>query len=130
MCGWSARTCPAMNPTARVRMRTRVDRRFRRFKTSPFSPGSDMLRQPRPRGADKHSRRSNSMHRMRFLLPLAATVALPLTAADTVTPPPAVSRAVRTFSADAIAAHDKFLASDLLEGRGPGTRGDQLAMEY
>ncbi|HJW95407.1 MAG TPA: M28 family peptidase [Thermoanaerobaculia bacterium] len=71
------------------------------------------------------------MHRLRFLLPLAAAVAFPLSAADsTVTPPAAVSRAVRMFSGDAIAAHDKFLASDLLEGRGPGTRGDQLAMEY
>lgn len=27
-------------------------------------------------------------------------------------------------------AHCQFLASDLLEGRGPGTRGDALAMEY
>jgi len=69
------------------------------------------------------------MHRLRFLLPLAAAVAFPVVAAD-VTPPAAVSRAVRMFSADAIAAHDKFLASDLLEGRGPGTRGDQLAIEY
>src|ERR1041385_1799394 len=70
------------------------------------------------------------MHRMRFLLPIAVAAAIPLSAADTVTPPAAVSRAVRMFSGDAIAAHDKFLASDLLEGRGPGTRGDQLAMEY
>jgi len=69
------------------------------------------------------------MHRMRFLLSLAAAVvAVPLFAADA--PPPVVSRAVRAFSADAIAAHDKFLASDLLEGRGPGTRGNQIAMEY
>src|SRR5947208_14070277 len=29
-----------------------------------------------------------------------------------------------------IRAHVKFLSSDLLEGRGPGTRGDQLATEY
>ncbi|GAC1428736.1 MAG: M28 family metallopeptidase [Thermoanaerobaculia bacterium] len=34
------------------------------------------------------------------------------------------------FRADAIAAHDKFLSSDLLEGRGPGTRGDAIAEEY
>ena len=27
-------------------------------------------------------------------------------------------------------AHIKFLADDLLEGRGPGTRGDDLAMAY
>src|SRR5580700_6132271 len=29
-----------------------------------------------------------------------------------------------------IRAHVKFLASDLLEGRGPGTRGGDLATEY
>jgi len=67
--------------------------------------------------------------KMRFLLPFAAAVAFPLTAADVPTPA-AVSRAVRMISGDAIAAHDKFLASDLLEGRGPGTRGDQIAQEY
>lgn len=32
--------------------------------------------------------------------------------------------------AEAIRAHMKFLASDLLEGRGAGTRGHQLAAEY
>jgi len=69
------------------------------------------------------------MHRMRLLFLAAVVVALPLFAAD-VAQPAAVTHAVRTFSGDAIAAHDKFLASDLLEGRGPGTRGDQLAMEY
>jgi Zn-dependent M28 family amino/carboxypeptidase len=34
------------------------------------------------------------------------------------------------FRAEAIRAHTKFLASDLLEGRGPGTRGDALATSY
>src|SRR3979409_62619 len=34
------------------------------------------------------------------------------------------------ISAERIRAHVKFLSSDLLEGRGPGTRGDQLATEY
>src|SRR5690348_10755703 len=34
------------------------------------------------------------------------------------------------ISAQRIRAHVKFLSSDLLEGRGPGTRGDQLATEY
>src|SRR5260221_182118 len=46
------------------------------------------------------------------------------------TAPPAVQRAMKAFDARALAVHDKFLASDLLEGRGPGTRGDDLAMEY
>jgi len=44
--------------------------------------------------------------------------------------PPAVERGMKMFSAEAMKAHDKFLASDLLEGRGPGTRGDDLAMQY
>ena len=44
--------------------------------------------------------------------------------------PPAVERATKMFRAGAMRAHDRFLASDLLEGRGPGTRGDDLAMQY
>ncbi|MFP5245328.1 MAG: M28 family peptidase, partial [Thermoanaerobaculia bacterium] len=32
--------------------------------------------------------------------------------------------------AEAIRAHTKYLSSDLLEGRGPGTRGDALATSY
>ncbi len=39
-------------------------------------------------------------------------------------------RGMQMFSAVALKAHDRFLASDLLEGRGPGTRGDDLAMQY
>jgi Zn-dependent M28 family amino/carboxypeptidase len=68
-----------------------------------------------------------------FLLPL------PLLAHHTATAAPAkassaISAAVKSsldqFNGKALAAHDKFLSSDLLEGRGPGTRGDELAMEY
>ena len=44
--------------------------------------------------------------------------------------PPAVQHGMATISKAALAAHDQFLASDLLEGRGPGTRGDDVAMEY
>ena len=42
------------------------------------------------------------------------------------TPPPALD----DFRAEAIRAHVKFLSSDLLEGRGPGTRGDELTTSY
>ena len=35
-----------------------------------------------------------------------------------------------SLSASAIRAHTKYLSSDLLEGRGPGTRGDALATGY
>src|SRR2546429_1924991 len=34
------------------------------------------------------------------------------------------------ISAERIRAHTRFLSSDLLEGRGVGTRGGQLATEY
>lgn len=44
--------------------------------------------------------------------------------------PAPVKQAFGDFRAEAIRAHVKFLASDLLEGRGPGTRGDALATSY
>jgi Zn-dependent M28 family amino/carboxypeptidase len=44
--------------------------------------------------------------------------------------PAAVRHGIDAFSGDALRAHVRFLASDLLEGRGPGTRGDDLAMNY
>jgi len=46
-------------------------------------------------------------------------------------PPARTSAAAeRVIRADAIRSHVRFLASDLLEGRGPGTRGDALAEAY
>jgi Zn-dependent M28 family amino/carboxypeptidase len=46
-------------------------------------------------------------------------------------PPPRGDRAAeRLITADSIRAHVRFLASDLLEGRGPATRGDALAQSY
>ncbi|HZW87532.1 MAG TPA: M28 family peptidase, partial [Myxococcaceae bacterium] len=58
---------------------------------------------------------------------LTAVLALALAAA-----PPArtAPSAERLITADSIRAHVRFLASDLLEGRGPGTRGDALAQAY
>jgi Zn-dependent M28 family amino/carboxypeptidase len=56
------------------------------------------------------------MHRSLRLL-LLSLLALPLAAQP-------------AFRPEAIRAHLKFLASDLLEGRGPGTRGDALATNY
>jgi Zn-dependent M28 family amino/carboxypeptidase len=44
--------------------------------------------------------------------------------------PPSINTAFQAFRPDAVRAHLKFLASDLLEGRGPGTRGDALATSY
>lgn len=44
--------------------------------------------------------------------------------------PPAARNAADSIDAEKIRAHVRFLASDLLEGRGPGLRGGQLAAEY
>jgi Zn-dependent M28 family amino/carboxypeptidase len=44
--------------------------------------------------------------------------------------PAAAREAAAAIDPEKIRAHDRFLASDLLEGRGPGTRGGQLAAEY
>ncbi len=44
--------------------------------------------------------------------------------------PPAAQHAAASIDAEKIRAHVRFLALDLLEGRGPGTRGDRLAAEY
>jgi Zn-dependent M28 family amino/carboxypeptidase len=44
--------------------------------------------------------------------------------------PPAARQAAASIDPEKIRAHVRFLASDLLEGRGPGKRGGQLAAEY
>ncbi len=44
--------------------------------------------------------------------------------------PPAARAAAESIDAEKIRAHVRFLALDLLEGRGPGTRGGELAAEY
>lgn len=65
---------------------------------------------------------------------LLAAVAVPVAAHQVKEAQPAVPEPVATafeqFRAEAIRAHTKFLSSDLLEGRGPGTRGDQLTTKY
>lgn len=67
----------------------------------------------------------------------AVTFALMLIAGATLahhdektTIPAPVKAAIDRLSTDAIRAHVKFLSDDLLEGRGPGTRGDALAVNY
>src|SRR5712691_4080373 len=42
----------------------------------------------------------------------------------------ALSAQINDISGERIRAHVKFLASDLLEGRGVGARGGDLATEY
>jgi hypothetical protein len=51
-------------------------------------------------------------------------IAAPLAAQDTTTTPPS------RITTQEIDAHLRFLSSDLLEGRAPGTRGGRLAAEY
>lgn len=63
---------------------------------------------------------------MTRLLPLLAVSAAFTAWAET----PAEKAAQKWITADTIRAHVRFLASDALEGRGPATRGDQLAQQY
>jgi Zn-dependent M28 family amino/carboxypeptidase len=44
--------------------------------------------------------------------------------------PPAAREAAASIDPEKIRAHVRFLSLDLLEGRGPGTRGAELAAEY
>ena len=44
--------------------------------------------------------------------------------------PPAIKTAEASIDAEKIRAHVRFLADDLLEGRGPGLRGGDLAAKY
>jgi Zn-dependent M28 family amino/carboxypeptidase len=65
----------------------------------------------------------------RTLVLLSALLLLPFAARAQLTTPLERS-ASRTIEADNLRAHIAFLSSDLLEGRGPGTRGDALAQQY
>src|SRR5436305_2280371 len=73
------------------------------------------------------------MHHLRSIIAFCILAALPLLAATKTTkdtPPAPVKKGMALLSGKAMAAHDQFLASDLLEGRGPGTRGDEIAQQY
>lgn len=51
-------------------------------------------------------------------------------AAGAATLPPAADAAAAKITAPLLAAHIRFLADDLLEGRGPGSRGELLTLRY
>src|SRR5882724_2277894 len=79
------------------------------------------------------------MKALRWFLALAAVAVLPVIAATSTaakkttkesSAPAPVAQGMSNLSAKALAAHDQFLASDQLEGRGPGTRGDEIAQQY
>jgi Zn-dependent M28 family amino/carboxypeptidase len=66
-----------------------------------------------------------------LLLAALATVAAAQSSSPSVTLPADVEQAARTQITQAtLEAPIRFLASDLLEGRGPATRGDELARLY
>lgn len=60
---------------------------------------------------------------------LASTLAAGRPSADR-SETPEVRRAAGKITEEVLRAHTRFLASDLLEGRGPATRGDSLAEAY
>lgn len=76
-----------------------------------------------------HAIQSNLPSRITaFLLALAVSSASAQTA---ITPDPAHVAAADSYVTDqALRGHIRFLADDLLEGRGPGSRGDELARAY
>jgi Zn-dependent M28 family amino/carboxypeptidase len=60
---------------------------------------------------------------------LAVSVSIPVSIkAQTI--PPAVKAAETSIDPEKIRAHVKFLSDDLLEGRGPGLRGSEIAAQY
>lgn len=59
-----------------------------------------------------------------LVLILASAAALPAAFS------PREKSAARHITADALAAHVRFLADDLLEGRAPASRGSELALRY
>lgn len=70
-----------------------------------------------------------------FFLIAGTLIGVPLaaqkSAAKSTSPMPSVvKRGLAAFDEKAIKADVRFLASDLLEGRGTGTRGDSVAIEY
>ena len=58
---------------------------------------------------------------------LLISLALPVTAQSNLDPP---ATAVAGITAERMRAHMSFLADDLLEGRGTGTRGHEIAARY
>jgi Zn-dependent M28 family amino/carboxypeptidase len=75
--------------------------------------------------------------KMCFVLAAGIVAAAPLSAQQRMVDPPmieglpaAARTAADSIDADKIRAHVRFLSLDLLEGRGPGTRGAELAAEY
>jgi Zn-dependent M28 family amino/carboxypeptidase len=61
---------------------------------------------------------------------MATLLATPALAAPPVTLTPAEKAAAARITPELLRSHVRFLSDDLLEGRGPATRGDQLTQRY
>jgi hypothetical protein len=73
-----------------------------------------------------HLKFSPSLHEVRFA---AAALGLFVAILSAQSPSPA-DTALQVIRPEVIRAHMRFLADDMLEGRGTGTRGYQLAANY
>jgi Zn-dependent M28 family amino/carboxypeptidase len=67
---------------------------------------------------------------MKWLMALLWLLPLPVLAQVVPLTTPAEKAAVQVIDASSLRGHVRFLSHDLLEGRGPGTRGDALAQAY
>ncbi len=74
--------------------------------------------------------RRTTLTAIRFAAILATSLAAIAAGAHAQQVPPAVKAAEASIDPEKIRAHVKFLAGDLLEGRGPGLRGSELAAQY
>src|SRR5215469_7137186 len=72
--------------------------------------------------------RSDVVRKIRFAAFVVSACAFLPAVAQTI--PPDVKKAEASIDGERIRAHVKFLADDLLEGRGPGLRGSELAAKY
>src|SRR6202000_92249 len=74
--------------------------------------------------------RSTNLIHIRSVAALAALLSVPSIGALAQNIPPAVKTAEASIDPEKIRAHVKFLSDDLLEGRGPGLRGSEIAAQY
>src|ERR1700744_6748736 len=94
---------------------------------------ADGTRAQSPAAVANHDQRGemNKFLCLGVLLTASLAHALPMPEVPAIeTVPVAARQAAASIDPEKIRAHVRFLSSDLLEGRGPGKRGAQLAAEY
>jgi hypothetical protein len=77
----------------------------------------------------KQALRSTNLTRIRSAVTLAASFLTLSASVLTQTIPPAVKAAEASIDPEKIRAQVRFLSDDLLEGRGPGLRGSEIAAQ-